>query len=751
MKILRHLAGRRCPDIGALNRAVPHQSTDSVALDNEASSAFVVKDRLPRHGWNMIEMALEHSEATATVLFYFDCGQGYQDEDSLSLPVHHGRLAKRLCYIPPKLQSIRVEVLESKGELYVEHFCFVWLTPWFAQDRLSQRLANMHFLFRGMSKSAVFKSIKTSACDASVAWQDVALARYNETFSKRCPMRGYHHWIDKVERLRTPNDATVKRKINEFSMFPVVSIILPVFNSNEIYLAKCIDSVLGQSYPYWQLCIVDDASTNPALRPFLGKYVSSDKRIELVVRESNGHISAASNSALSIVQGDYVLLLDHDDALSSHALLMVVEAINANPEAAVLYSDEDKVDISGVRFEPHFKPDFNLDLLLSQNYISHLGVYKTSLVREVGGFREGLEGSQDYDLLLRCFSEIDASKVVHIPEILYHWRAVEGSTADKPSEKSYASSAGMVAISNYLEITGNDASVEPGPEVNTYRVKWRMPSQRPLVSLMIPTRDGYDILKRCVDSILAKTSYDRYEVIILNNQSRCPLTLKYLEEISGDNRVVIYDWDFPFNYSAINNFGATVANGEILGLLNNDVEVINPDWLDEMVSHVCRDDIGCVGAMLYYPNDAVQHAGVILGIGGVAGHAHKYFTRNERGYFARLKLVQNLSAVTGACLLVRKSIFVEVGGLDEDNLPVAFNDVDFCLKVRQKGYRNLWTPYAELYHHESVSRGADNTLKKRARARREAEFMRKKWGKLLDHDPAYNINLTLVHEDFSLR
>ncbi len=293
--------------------------------------------------------------------------------------------------------------------------------------------------------------------------------------------------------------------------------------------------------------------------------------------------------------------------------------------------------------------------------------------------------------------------------------------------------------------------VEPGLLPNTYRIRWPVPKNQPLVSLLIPTRDGCEILKRCVDSILEKTSYKNYEILILNNQSRRPETLNYLNTVARDKRISVHNWDYPFNYSAINNFGASKAVGAILGLLNNDVEVISPGWLDEMVSHACREDIGCVGAKLYYPNDTVQHAGVVLGIGGVAGHAHKYFDRNEPGYFSRLMVVQNISAVTGACLVVRKSLFEQVGGLDEEHLSVAFNDVDLCLKIREAGFRNLWTPFAELYHYESLTRGANDSNKKRARARREAEYMRKRWGSALDTDPAYNPNLTLVHEDFSLR
>jgi GT2 family glycosyltransferase len=293
-------------------------------------------------------------------------------------------------------------------------------------------------------------------------------------------------------------------------------------------------------------------------------------------------------------------------------------------------------------------------------------------------------------------------------------------------------------------------TVEPGLLPKSFRVRWPLPLPSPRVSLIIPTKNNFKVLKQCIRSILNKTDYDNYEILVLDNRSDCSETLGYLDSISEESRVSVHSWDHPFNYSAINNFGVEKAEGSILAFLNNDVEVINPEWLDEMVSHACREEIGCVGAKLYYPNDTVQHAGVILGIGGIAGHSHKYFKRDEPGYFSRLMLVQNLSAVTGACMVLRRSVFDEVGGLDE-NLAVAFNDVDFCLRVREAGYRNLWTPYAELYHHESLTRGLNDTGQKQKRIRREAEYMRNRWGKALDQDPAYNPNLTLIHEDFSLK
>jgi len=712
---------------------------------------FFMGGRLPSRGWNMLELSLEHNTPSALARFYFDTGHGFRDEESIVLPLRAGRIARRLCYFSATLKAICIQPLESKGKFTIHHFRFTWLMPWLAHNQLTQRLANMHHFYRGHQKMEVMKKIKAEARVADLHWREIALKRYDETFAKRCATRSYSSWIEQTEKPRLPCEKTVTTILDSLSFRPIISVLLPIYNTDVNHLRECIESVLKQSYVHWQLCIADDASTSAHVRSLIEEYAARDEKILFEFRQLKGHVVAASNSALVLATGEYIALLDHGDLLAEHALLKVVQVLNDQPEAGVLYSDEDKIDVEGRRFDPCFKPGWNTDLLLSQNYISHLCVYKSDLVNAVGGFREAFKESYNHDLLLRCASQLQDEQIVHIPEILYHCRAVARSIVERPVEQNNTTMAGVDVLTHYFSQSASNIVVKPGPLLNTYRVHWPIPEERPLVSLIIPTRDGYEILKRCVNSILEKTTYDHYEIIILNNQSRCPDTLKYLRTITADKRVTVHAWDYPFNYSAINNFGATKSKGSILGLVNNDVEVINPDWLDEMVSHVCREAIGCVGAKLYYPNETVQHAGVILGLGGVAGHAHKYFSRSEHGYFSRLKLVQNFSAVTGACLLVRKAIFEQVGGLDEEHLAVAFNDVDFCLKVREAGFRNLWTPYAELYHHESVSRGADNTNKKRLRAQREAKYMREKWGQILDIDPAYNPNLTLIHEDFSLK
>ncbi|OLF71920.1 hypothetical protein AWH61_17430 [Alteromonas sp. W12] len=573
---------------------------------------------------------------------------------------------------------------------------------------------------------------------------------YPQTTSNEPSVNPYEAW-----RLRNEhyNFLETQSTINGFALTPLISIVVPVYNPEKALLEECIKSVMQQSYTNWQLCLADDCSPSPHVREVLEHYQSLDNRITVVFREQNGHISKASNSALEVANGEWIALLDHDDELSQHALYEVVKVINEKPSTCLIYSDEDKIDETGERCDPHFKSGWNLDLLYSQNYVSHLGVYRADIVKKIGGFRAGYEGSQDYDLLLRYSREIKHSEIVHIPKVLYHWRAVEGSTALGHGEKSYTTDAGIKALEDHFNCLGENVSVEQGMHQNIYKVNWPITTKdgtSPLVSLIIPTYNGHEITKQAIDSILEKTTYPNYEILLVDNNSDDPLSLEYFEELQSHEKVTVLRFPYPFNYSAINNFAATHANGELIGLINNDVEVISPDWLTEMVSNAIRADIGCVGAMLYFHNDTIQHAGVIIGIGGVAGHSHKHFKRGDYGYFSRLKVVQNLSAVTAACLLVRKTVFNEVNGLNEKELTVAFNDVDFCLKVQSAGYRNLWTPYAELYHYESISRGAEDNPEKVARFNLEVDYMKKTWNTGSEDDIYYNINLTNKHENFAI-
>jgi GT2 family glycosyltransferase len=535
---------------------------------------------------------------------------------------------------------------------------------------------------------------------------------------------------------------------------PLISVLMPVYNPPETLLRRAIQSVLGQTYRNWELCIADDASTLPHVRRVLDQSASGDPRIKVIHRPVNGHICAATNSALELATGEFTALLDHDDELEPRALAEVAAAITLHPHASVLYSDEDKIDERGRRYDPHFKPDWQPDLLLGQNYFSHLTVYRTALMREAGGFRPGYEGSQDWDLALRITGSVPAAGIIHIPQVLYHWRATAGSTALGVGEKGYSVDAARRALADHLARTGQQAELLPVPGGH-WRVRHALPPLPPRVSIIIPTRNCAALLRTCVESLLSTTAYSDFEILVVDNDSDSPDALAYFGELGTRGVKVIHD-PSPFNYSALNNRAVKHATGQVLAFLNNDLEVISPGWLAEMVSQAMRPGVGAVGAMLYYPDDRVQHAGVVLGIAGpqitsgVAGHSMARLPRGSEGYFNHLRLVKNYSAVTGACMVVRREIFERLGGFDETELAVAFNDVDFCLRALAAGFRNVWTPFAELYHHESASRGHDNTPEKVARFGRECTHMRVKWGPLLDDDPAYNPNLTLVREDFGL-
>lgn len=560
----------------------------------------------------------------------------------------------------------------------------------------------------------------------------------------------YDDWIRRHDFEERRDTDAVRTALDALAYRPRISVIMPVYNTPENLLEEAIASVAGQIYPDWELCIADDCSTAPHVRPILQRWSRSDSRIKLVFREENGHISHATNSAFALATGEWVAMFDHDDLLRPHSLAEIAFEVARHPDAELIYSDEDKIDGRGRRYDPYFKPDFSRELFRSQNYLNHLTAHRAENIRAVGGWRPGFEGSQDYDLNLRIIEGIDRANIRHIPKVLYHWRAVAGSTAAAGSEKSYAYAAGKRALEEHVERLNLAATVEEAPDTPFYRLRFRVPEPAPLVSLIIPTRDKVELLRGCIESIRTRTTYGNYEIIVVDNGSTEPETLAYLKALKKEKAVRVLGYRKPFNYSAINNFAVKKANGSIIGLINNDIEVISPDWLTEMVSWAVQPDIGCVGAKLYYGDGRIQHAGVILGLGGVAGHSHKYFPREHPGYFFRLKVAQNLSAVTGACLVVRKDIYAEVGGLNDKDLKVAFNDVDFCLKVREAGYRNVWTPFAELYHLESISRGAEDNIEKMMRFEMEKNFMKENWKDRLKYDPFYSENLTLDREDFSI-
>ena len=568
-------------------------------------------------------------------------------------------------------------------------------------------------------------------------------------------------WIRLTERFQADNvdyeewyknhkptmEELQRQREAKFDYEPMISILVPVYNTPEEFLKQMIQSVRKQTYDNWELCIANANPANETVAEILRISSTKDERIKVKAVPENEGIAQNTNAALAIATGDYIGLLDHDDLLTPDALYEVVKAINENDRPQVLYSDEDKVTMDlSEHFQPHMKPDYNEDLLRSNNYITHFFVADRMLVEEVGGEDGEYNGAQDYDLILKCTER--AKGIAHIPRILYHWRVHKASTADNPASKMYAFDAGKRAIEDHLKRCGEIGKVSHEKDLGFYRVKYQVQGS-PLISIIIPNKDQVESLDKCLRSI-EKSSYKNYEIIIVENNSTEDETFAYYKKTESDKIRIVY-WSDEFNYSAINNFGVKHARGDYLLLLNNDVEVITTDWLEELTANCQRKDVGIVGARLYYPDDTIQHAGIVIGIGGVAGALFVGMPRMFTGYLHKASIQQDLSAVTAACMMVKRSVYEELGGLEEE-LKVAFNDVDFCLRAREKGYLVVYDPKVELYHFESKSRGTEDSKEKIRRFQNEIEYMRSHWLELLKKgDPMYNPNLTLTKWDYSLR
>ena len=547
----------------------------------------------------------------------------------------------------------------------------------------------------------------------------------------------YARWI--VQHQLAPVEIErMRAQLKYFAYSPLISIIIPVYNTEEPWLHRAVESVQAQLYGNWEICVVNDSSTKSHIRPILDEYALSNPKIRVKHLSKRAGIAGASSEALIMARGEFVGLLDHDDELSPDTLWEMVNRLNRNPDLDLLYSDEDKLALDGTRVDPFFKPDWSPDLLLSMNYIAHFSVFRRSVLQSIGGFRLGYDGAQDHDLMLRFTERTD--RIAHVPKILYHWRMNQGSAAHSPAAKPFASENGCRAIEDALKRRGDVGSVRilsPGKYMVRYRLR-----QPALVSIIVPTKDRVDLLRNCIRSIEEKTHYRPYEIIIIDNNSAEPESIKYLDTLSLRHRVFRYDR--AFNFSTIINFGADRAEGDYLVFVNNDTEVIEPEWLTAMIEQAQRPEVGVVGAKLLYPNNCIQHAGVLVGFCGGAGHAFRNLPDNRTAYFGFADVIRNTSAVTAACMAVRRKLFLDFGGFDEQ-LKVVFNDVDFCLRVRKQGYRVVYTPLAVLYHFESATRG-------RLRPSKEEELFRRRWRELIDNgDDYYNPNLSLAHEDWSLR
>lgn len=564
------------------------------------------------------------------------------------------------------------------------------------------------------------------------------------------PIR-YQQWIKNNE----PNQrmlAEQQTQSRHFSYRPLISIVTPVYNTPTVILDAAIQSIIEQTYDNWEICIANGSPESHWVCNILDSYQTKDRRIKVVHLEENLGIAGNTNAAIELASGEFIGFLDHDDCLAPFALFEVVLTLQQHADSDLIYSDEDLISSNGKkRFSPHFKPIYSPDLLRSVNYITHFLVVRKTLGDQISWLRNGYEAAQDYDLILRIAEK--AKHIVHIPKILYHWRHWASSTTNthdtSSSAKIMANEAGKKALQEHLERCGLIGSVEDGPDPTLYQVTYQI-TGTPLVSIIILTRDHAEDLRKCISSIQSKTTYQNYEIILVENASQEKETFLLYKELKKNPSIRVVPYNETFNFSSANNYAANQARGDVLLFLNNDIEVLSQDWLERMLEHALRKEVAIVGSKLYYPNDTIQHAGVILGIAGFAGHSHKYFPGNAKGYINRLRLIQNYSAVTGACMMIRKDVFYELGKFDEE-YALAASDIDLCLKALARNYLNVWTPYSELYHHESKTRGQDDTPEKIKQFEKETRYFEQKWANfLLQGDPYYNPNLTLSSENFGI-
>jgi GT2 family glycosyltransferase len=550
--------------------------------------------------------------------------------------------------------------------------------------------------------------------------------------------RKYQQWI-KLHRITEEKRGEIRRQIESFQLKPKISVVMPVYNVDEKWLRLCIESVLKQLYENWEFCIADDASPAPHVKKVLEEYAAQDERIKIVFRAENGHISAASNSALELATGDFVALLDHDDEFSEDALFQVVKEINDFPEASMIYSDEDLIDERGKRYEPKFKPDWSRDLFYSLNLITHLSVYKTDVLRKIGGFRIGAEGSQDYDLAMRVVEAISENQIRHVPKILYHWRAIQGSVAFSMDEKPYAHERARDALRAHLERNGKKATVSQAV-ANLHRVRYELPENPPRVSLILQADEDFAFTENAIKTFIEQTDYENFEInLICSEAIKIKLESKNL---SPKLKFSIYE---NASESERLNFAAAQTDGEILCFADVNLKPLAKDWLAEIVSFAAQKETGAVGAKLFYKDETVLHGGLIIGASGAVGVAHQHLLREGDGNFLRAQLINNFSAVSISCLAVRREVFDSVNGFDA-NLPNKLFDADFCLKLREKNYRIIFTPYAELIQTDEKKR---LNLEKEPTAE-ETNYFTRRWQKFVERDPFYNPNLSKKDAGFSI-
>ena len=721
------------------------------ATGNSPSFEMVFSIGVPQCGWYYLEAALSRNNGNRETSIRADMRGKAHESISITIPTNLRGTVREIFFLPPNVTALYWLPTAAPGYFSQSPLLIHKISPLESYLRRMHRVIYDLWRFRGSATStSVGLTWLGAITNLSDAYQRTAILRNN-----RLNGNDYSAFIVNNDTFQKSEMRILRRQVSQLPLHPLISLIMPVQEPMETFFRESLDSIVNQIYPYWELLLVGDFSASLHVNSIANVYRSKYAQVKIIsVKSGIDDLATTFNRALELVQGDFVTRINQHDQIPPCCLLFLAREVNSHPCADFIYTDDDSIDETNKRFDPHFKPDWNQVMFFSHNYLTSLTLCRKAIAVDIGGYRSSLEGAEDYDFYLRYLRDIPASNIKHIPRVLYHRRIASqpmqliGFPISADSCGRSAHQSGKRALEDYFE--GDRTIIEDGPTLGTYHVKHPLPMHPPLVSIIIPTRDNVEILKNCIESIQQKTKYANWEILIVDNQSIQSETHAYFKQIESDKRFKVIHYDKPFNYSALNNFAVPYAHGEILALLNNDVEVISFEWLSEMVSYAVRPEIGAVGAKLLYSNGSVQHAGVILGLGGVAGHAHKHLKGDDPGYCHRAIVAQNLSAVTGACLVVRKCCYLQVGGLNETDLKIALNDIDFCLKLLVAGYSNVFTPYARLFHHESISRGHDDTPEKHAVFLQEFGYMKQTWGARLQRDPAYNPNLTLEFENFSL-
>lgn len=688
-------------------------------------------------GWYYLEAAVVRNTGSREAALMVETSD--KTVYTIPIPTNLRGTVREVFFLPPNIRSLRWSPTAAAGYFSQSPLLIHRISPLESTLRRLYRVLFDLWRMRDRMKAIGPLPIRRQACSRL---HNSYLLTANLRI-KRLSGHDYPTFIALNDTLKKRDISTIHRQIAQWPMRPRISLIMALQHPHLGWLRETIDTLCAQLYPNWELLLAGNFTNHDELTQLIASYQGQKSSVRRVLVSSTADVATALNTALTAASGDYVVRIGQHDRLPPQALYLLIRETQDAPNCALVYSDEDELDHKGQRANPRFKPDWNPDLLTSCSYLGRLCLYRRDWMVKIGGYRSGFDGAEDYDLCLRSAQGLPEASIRHVPHIACHCR--------QPMETmthTIAHCSGKRALEDFFADRG--VNVGDGPAPRYYRIRYPLPEPLPLVSIIIPSRDQKDLLAACIDSIVRATTYGNWEILIVDNQTTEPSALAYLTSIQHDPRIRVLRYGASFNYAAINNTAVSHAHGEVLTLLNNDVEVISPDWLEEMVSHALRPGIGAVGAKLLYTNNTIQHAGVILGLGGIAGHGHKYLPDDAPGYCHRAVVTQNLSAVTGACLVVRRSVYAEVGGLDEA-FAVAFNDVDFCLRLLKRGYRHVFTPHAKLYHHESLSRGHDDTPGKRAVFARESSLMQQRWGDILGHDRAYSPHLSTDFEGFSLK